>query len=323
MAVEARPCQDASPASSCDREKTPVGIRLFVEVLEHAPAGLTWRERYTLAVLAENANDSTRECWPGIEDDPGIAHRMRLPGRSSRYEAIKALREKKALEVVSSGHRGHRAVYRIPQFGLALGPGTPDAIDSKGSGNPGHSVRGSRTQSDGKGPETPDPNEEKGSGNDPERVREPHGKGPETPDPYPSVPSVPSASKQEGTHGEIDHGIPEAARPLVDGITAAGVYVRWPFKGDTWFPVLSLISKSGIKAMVDHALKAASRTEIESAKYFMKGWSELPPLPGPDVERPKLRPVGGKTHTPYQPPTDHSVYESGFQNHARPQASGE
>lgn len=39
--------------------------------------------------------------------------------------------------------------------------------------------------------------------------------------------------------------------------------------------------------------------------------------------KPDLRPVGSKKHTPYQPPTDHSVYESGFHSHVRPQASGE
>lgn len=39
--------------------------------------------------------------------------------------------------------------------------------------------------------------------------------------------------------------------------------------------------------------------------------------------KPNLRPVGGKKHTPYQPPEDHSVYENGFHAHARPQASGE
>lgn len=39
--------------------------------------------------------------------------------------------------------------------------------------------------------------------------------------------------------------------------------------------------------------------------------------------KPDLRPVGGKRHQNYQPPEDHSVYESGFQTHARSQASGE
>jgi hypothetical protein len=168
-----------------------VGIRLFIEVLDYAPDTLTWRERHALSVLAENANDNTRECWPGIEEDPTIAHRMRLPARSSRYEVMKALREKKALESVTAGHRGHRAVYRIPALGPAKGPGTTDPNEEKGSGNHGQSVRETQTQSAAKGPETPDPKPEKGSGNDPERVREPHGKGPGNPDPFPSLPSTP------------------------------------------------------------------------------------------------------------------------------------
>lgn len=262
----------------------------------HAPDSLTWRERYALGVLAENANDRTRECWPGIEDDPEIARRMRLPARSSRYEVLKALRQKGALEGVSAGHRGHRAVYRIPVMGPETsdasepekGPGTTDPTDEKGSGNHRQSVREPQTQTEEKRPETPDPSEEKGSGNDPERVREPHGKGPETPDPFPSVPSVPSSklASKTATPDRLDYGIPEAARPLVDALTTAGVVVRWPFRGNGWFPVLSVITKSGIPAMVDHAVKVASRTTVESANYFLKGWAELPPLPTPGTERP-------------------------------------
>lgn len=284
-----------------------MGIRLFVEVLEHAPDALTWRERYALAVLAENANDGTRECWPGIEDDPTIAHRMRLPGRSSRYDVLSALRKKGALMTVTSGHRGRRAVYRIP----ALGPGTPDAIapgkgpetPDKGSAEPG-------PNQDSLGPQNPDPMSEKGSGNEGERVREPREKGPETPDPFPSDPSDPSqASKQETPAADrIGYGIPDSARPLVDGLTAAGVVVRWPFKGDAWFPLLAMIAKSGVPAMVDHARRAAARTNVESAKYFLKGWSELPPLPAPGTERPPLRAVSGGWQ-PYKQP-DPSAYEN-------------
>ena len=169
-----------------------MGIRLFVEVLDYAPDTLTWRERHALSVLAENANDGTRECWPGIEDDPVIAHRMRLPARSSRYEVMKGLRTKKAIETVSAARRGSRAVYRIVDLAPAQGPGTPDPKKEEGSGNAGHSVRETQTQTDRQGPGSPDPNSEKGSGNDPERVREPHGKGPGNPDPYPSDPSDPS-----------------------------------------------------------------------------------------------------------------------------------
>lgn len=311
MAAEDRPCQHASPLSTHDREKTPVGIRLFVEVLDHAPDTLTWRERYALSVLAETANDDTRECWPGIEDDPTIARRMRLPGRSSRYEVLKALRQKKALEGVTAGHRGRRAVYRIPVMDPAKGPGTPDAFAEKGSGEPGLSVREPRTQSDVKGPENPDPTTEKGSGNDPERVREPHGKGPENPDPFPSDSSTPSrelASKQERQPSKPPSTIPDFARPLVDRITHADVHVRWGLSENEWFQLHSLIKKCGIEAMAVFAVKVAARTPVESARYFLPGWRELPPQPEPDPSgRPQLRAVAGG-YEPHRNPVDASDY---------------
>jgi hypothetical protein len=46
------------------------------------------------------------------------------------------------------------------------------------------------------------------------------------------------------------------------------------------------------------------------------------PGPTPGV-KPNLRPVGGKSHQNYQPPEDHSVYQNGFDSHARTQAAGE
>lgn len=44
-----------------------MGVRLLVEVLDRAPADLTPAERLVLAVLAEDARDDTRTCWPGME----------------------------------------------------------------------------------------------------------------------------------------------------------------------------------------------------------------------------------------------------------------
>ncbi len=87
------------------------------------------------------------------------------------------------------------------------------------------------------------------------------------------------ASQQAGWQQDDVHGIPEWARPLVDGCTNAGIVVRWPFQGSQWFPIHAMIKKSGVPAMLAHAQKAASRTNVESAKYFLQGWSELPPIP--------------------------------------------
>lgn len=98
---------------------------------------------------------------------------------------------------------------------------------------------------------------------------------------YPSQEASQQAQQQQRRedHSNDGHGIPDFARPLVDGLTNAGVVVRWPFVGNQWLPIHALIKKSGVTAMVNHARKAAARANVESAKYFLQGWRELPPLP--------------------------------------------
>ncbi|MFK8851556.1 hypothetical protein [Streptomyces sp. Ac-502] len=45
------------------------------------------------------------------------------------------------------------------------------------------------------------------------------------------------------------------------------------------------------------AVRAARRTDVDSARYFLPGWSELPPLPPPGTERPPLRAVPTQSTT--------------------------
>ncbi|MFJ7999027.1 hypothetical protein ACIQ7D_18030 [Streptomyces sp. NPDC096310] len=137
--------------------------------------------------------------------------------------------------------------------------------------------------------------------------------GPPSPAPSPSSPSEKkqASKKREPAAPDLASGIPEQARPLVDGLTAAGVIVRWPFQGNEWFPVLALIARTGAQAMVNHSVKVATRTNVESAKYFLNGWAELPPIPAADAPRPQLRAVKNG-HQPYQPTTDPSAYANGF-----------
>ncbi|MCX4801738.1 hypothetical protein OG594_08750 [Streptomyces sp. NBC_01214] len=291
-----------------------MGIRLFVEVLDYAPAELTWRERYALSVLAETANDGTRECWPGIEDDPTIAQRMRLPARSSRYEVMKALRLKKALETVSAGRRGSRAVYRIPFLAPAQGPETSDPNEPTGSGNSGpndgDSVRDSRTQTGKKGPENPDPNSEKGSGNDPDRVREPHGKGPETPDPFPSTPHSP---QEEDSSSRADVCL-----------EAFGAFwLTYPKKinrgkaQEQW--IAEIRKGADPKQIVDAAQSYARSVAGKDPQFtsYPANWLRLEryhdeyPEPAPPG-RPDLHVVDSRKHRPYQPPANDDVYANGL-----------
>lgn len=283
-----------------------MGIRLIVEVLTSAPEALTHREKLLLVVLAEDANDDSRVTWHSVER-PEVLRGAKL-SRAQLYAVLKSLIAKGVLAKLTAGQKNGTAKYQIAKFpegqcqGIAdtdtpsQSPQTPDTDEPQSPGSPD-------TDANAQCQENADTDASQCQGIRDVSVRESR-----TPTPLNPSTTTPLASKQEGQRQDIGSGIPEAARPLVDGITAAGVYVRWPFKGNAWFPILAMIANSGVPAMVDHARKAAARTEIESAKYFLKGWSELPPMPAAGVPRPALRAVSGGWQ-PHRNPEDQSGYE--------------
>ncbi|MFC7219292.1 hypothetical protein ACFQLX_14100 [Streptomyces polyrhachis] len=232
-----------------------MGIGLILDVLNNAPDALTHREKLLLVVLAEDANDSTRVTWNSVER-PEVLRRAQV-SRSQLYAAMKSLAAKGALEKLSSGQKNAVAKYRIPVFETGRHPGTTDTdVRSQRPGFRDVSI-------------------------------------PESGTPTPPTPSSPTPAGQQNAAApeQFDHGTPQAARPLVDGLTAAGIVVRWPFTGATWLPVLALIQRSGVPALIDHAVRAATRAPapVDSARYFMRGWSELPPL-GAERSRPYPEP---------------------------------
>lgn len=276
----------------------------MVEVLNEAPEALTHREKLLLVVLAEDANDDTRTTWNSVER-PEVLRGAKL-SRSQLYAVLKSLAAKGVLEKLAAGQKNGTAKYKIPKFPeTAQCPGIPDT-DGPSQGPSSPDTDGSQC------PETPDTDEKaqcpENADTDPSQCQEIRDVSvPESGTPTPLFPSstTPSASKQgEPAPERLGYGIPEAARPLVDGLTAAGVIVRWPFKDNQWFPLLALIEKTGVPALLDHAIQAAARAPepVGSAKYFMRGWSELPPLPAPGAIRPPLRAVSGGWQ-PYREPT--------------------
>ncbi|WP_149552923.1 hypothetical protein [Streptomyces marokkonensis] len=98
-----------------------MGIRLIVEVLDHwQDAGLTAGEKGDLLVLAENANDKSRETW-GPVHAPHILKRAGKSAASWRI-SINRLMKKKALEFAKRdgkeirGYTGQHAVYRLVEL---------------------------------------------------------------------------------------------------------------------------------------------------------------------------------------------------------------
>lgn len=123
------------------------------------------------------------------------------------------------------------------------------------------------------------------------------------------------AAKPAGQQETSDRLTEGPRRDLVDQITIAGVHdIRWNLTRQEWAEVDRLIARSGAPALAAYAAKVADRSSSRTARYFLPGWRELPPLPDPSAGRPALRAVGGTAWQPYTNPQeqDWSVYENGF-----------
>jgi hypothetical protein len=115
-----------------------MGVRLIREVLDHAPSDLTPAELVVLLVLAHDARDSTRECWPGIDT---IAERARMHPTSLRRmftrwgNRVPPMEVRVAIGKTADGRplyaaRGHRTVYRLPDL-APIGATTGSAFEGE------------------------------------------------------------------------------------------------------------------------------------------------------------------------------------------------
>ncbi|MGD6762072.1 hypothetical protein ACOKM5_24365 [Streptomyces sp. BH097] len=74
-------------------------------------------------------------------------------------------------------------------------------------------------------------------------------------------------------------GVPAFARPLVDQITAAEVYVGWNLTSGEWLRLDAMVKRSGVDMLARHAVTLAARQQVSSARYFLRAWQSLPPAP--------------------------------------------
>lgn len=109
----------------------------MVEVMDHANACLTWRERYVLVAIADNLRDNTRCGWPAFDGEDQYAERFRLRTCCSRtqfYEALQGLTDMGVVKILEAGHNGRRAEYYIPPLAaLVLQPRRPKKKSAKSS----------------------------------------------------------------------------------------------------------------------------------------------------------------------------------------------
>ncbi|GAP46922.1 hypothetical protein [Streptomyces azureus] len=265
-----------------------MGYELRRQLREALGPDITGLQRAVALEIADDANERTRRSWAALEDlarwtgakDGSVVRnalkRLAAAGWEFRVPIGKG-KDGRALYAVP----GTRMTFLVPHF-----EGGATATPSSGKGEPGLPLGGATA--------TPSP---------PQGGATAHSEGAVAPSEgavAPPFSSYSSDSKKLASWqpaADLDYGIPADARPLINSLAAAGVNVRWPFRGNDWFPLLALIKKSGVPAMVDHALKVAARTPVDSARYFMPGWSELAPIPPADTPRPALHAVPASRST--------------------------
>ena len=134
-----------------------VGIKLVVEVLKGAPVELTSGERLLLVVLAEQAREETRECWPGMDlicEHTGLtadAVRKVLQRLAARGLEVRVAVGKDRKGRAIYAYEGASTRYRIPRFRASSGaPALPPPDDGSRDRSPA---------TDGPEPETRSPSE--------------------------------------------------------------------------------------------------------------------------------------------------------------------
>ncbi|MBC9714055.1 mucin-2 [Streptomyces sp. TRM66268-LWL] len=101
-----------------------------------------------------------------------------------------------------------------------------------------------------------------------------------SPRPDPTRPAVPPAEVQLASYGSTP-AVPVNCRPLRDALTAAGVVVEWSLAEADWFRLEAIVKRTAVGALVDHAREQwrRARSRPRSVRYFLPGWTALPPVP--------------------------------------------
>ncbi|MEV5673484.1 mucin-2 [Streptomyces sp. NPDC052503] len=99
-----------------------------------------------------------------------------------------------------------------------------------------------------------------------------------SPRPVPSP--VPPTEVQQASYAGATHAVPVNVRPLRDELTAAGIVVEWSLEPADWFRLEAIVARTAVAALVAHAKGAAqrARTRPQSVRYFLPGWTALPPV---------------------------------------------
>ncbi|MYV77745.1 hypothetical protein GT352_28005 [Streptomyces sp. SID1046] len=259
-----------------------MGIRLVVEVLDHAPADLTPAERLVLVVLAEYANDKTRLCWPKIES---ISARTGLKPESVSQVFRRLSRRTPSLEVrveLKKGkdgrpvfaYEGTKTKYRIPKLAKRadqVRPSHERADEEHSSDERADDGRASSPETSPRGPTVV---RQRADGGRPLTLNEP-------------------SQEQEGGSVRLDSAdrTPNGLHPLPDDFALSDAMRRWSLK--TFGPDLDVDHET--KQFVSH-FRAEGVRKRSWPDAWQKWMRNAAKFASERQQRPNLRAVSGESY---------------------------
>lgn len=289
-----------------------MGYELRRQLREALGPDISGLQRAVALEIADDANEDTRRSWAALEDlarwtgaKDGVVvrnalKRLAVAGWEFRVPIGKG-RDGRTLYAVP----GMRMTFLVPHLeGVALAtskgePSLPQGVaPAHSEGATAHSEGATAT------PFSSDPSA-------PQEVVATTGLGGATATPSPAAREITAEEKLEFGRLWALHPKSKDYDKTLDAWTAAVLGGVDPRK----------ITAAAV-AYAREVVGQEFRYVKQSAGWIRERRYEDKHAPEP-TGKPDLRPVGGKGHRPYQPPTDHSVYESGFHSHVRSQASGE
>ncbi|MEU1020228.1 mucin-2 [Streptomyces sp. NPDC005898] len=101
-----------------------------------------------------------------------------------------------------------------------------------------------------------------------------------SPRPDPTRPAVPPTEVQQASYASTP-AVPPNVVPLRDALTAAGIVVEWSLETAEWFRLEAIVARTSVAALVEHARGqfGRARSRPRSVRYFLPGWTALPPVP--------------------------------------------
>jgi hypothetical protein len=195
--------------------------------------------------------------------------------RSSVIAAVDKLTDAGELEIVprARGPRGETC-YRLPHA-AAYVAGLPD---SAASGSP---VTGGPKTGPVQNPDrrSPDP---RGTESGPEGSENRTGGGTETGPPHQTEHNQETSSAHaRASQPTVPRDTtPDAARPLMTALTAAGVDVAWRLTAGEWTTILAAEQSWGRDALVQAAVERTAGRNVRSARYLLAIWRDPANFPG-------------------------------------------